>query len=183
MAYQLHNKIKKHGIKMADKGKKEKGEGGGGLSPKVILIGLPLYIVQLVAVYFVVVNFIVKPQNPQDGTELVNQDNMEFKDSVVTGKFIYRTDDLIINPADGGMRLLLVSLGLDVPKEEYVTELAEKAPMTNDMIISILRKKKLKELLKIGIRDEIRKELKENFKLVIPEIPVTKIYFNKFIIQ
>jgi flagellar FliL protein len=168
---------------MADKEKKEKSESSGGLSPKVILIGLPLYIIQLVAVYFVVVNFIVKPQNPQDGKEIVNQDNLEFQDSVVTGKYIYKTEDLIINPADGGMRLLLISLGLDVPKEEDVALLGEKAPLINDLIISILRKKKLKDLLKIGARDKIRKELKESFKTELSEIPITKIYFNKFIIQ
>ena len=168
---------------MADKDKKEKGEGGGGLSPKVILIGLPLYIVQLVAVYFVVVNFIVKPQNPQDGTELVNQDNMEFQDSVVTGKFIYKTEDLIVNPADGGMRLLLISLGLDVPKEEMVTALQEKTPIINDIIISTLRKWKLKDLLRVGARDKIRKELMDEFKIQLGDVKITKIYFNKFIVQ
>ncbi len=161
---------------------KEEGGGGGGLSPKVILIGLPLYIVQLVAVYFVVVNFIVKPHNPEDGTEIVNQDKLEFKDSVVTGKFIYKTEDLIVNPADGGMRLLLISLGLDVPKEEDITALQEKTPIINDIIISTLRKKRLKELLKVGSRDEIRKELMAQFKIKL-DVPITKIYFNKFIIQ
>jgi flagellar basal body-associated protein FliL len=81
------------------------------------------------------------------------------------------------------MRLLLISLGLDVPKEEDVTLLSEKAPIINDLIISTLRKKKLKELLKLGARDEIRKELMDEFKISVPDVPITKLYFNKFIIQ
>jgi flagellar FliL protein len=165
---------------MADEEKEGK---SGGLNPKVLLIGIPLYIVQLVAVYFVTVNFFIDAKHPEDGTEVVNEDELAFADSVVTGKFIFQTGDIIVNPADGGVRLMLINLGFDVPKEEMLTELQEKKPIVNDALITLIGKKRLRELMNVKMKPKLKEEIKEMMKKKFPEIKITEIYYNKYIIQ
>ncbi len=166
---------------MADEEKE--GKSGGGLNPKVLLIGIPLYIVQLVAVYFVTVNFFIDVKHPEDGTELVNEDELAFADSVVTGKFIFETGDIIINPADGGVRLMLINLGFDVPKEEMLTEMQEKKPIINDALITLIGKKRLKELMNPKTKPKLKEEIKKMMKEKFPDIKITEVYYNKYIIQ
>lgn len=165
---------------MADEDQEKKS--GGGLA-KAILIGLPLYIIQLVAVYFVIINFFVDVKHPEEGAETENHDKAEFQDSIVTGKFIYNTEDLIINPAEGGMRLMLISLGFDVSEEEMMKTLTEKKPILNDLIITTLREKTLKELLEVSSKDTVKQLLMEGMKTAFPGMHVSEIYFNKYIIQ
>ncbi len=165
---------------MADEEKEGK---SGGLNPKVLLIGIPLYIVQLIAVYFVTVNFFIDAKNPEDGTELVNEDELAFADSVVTGKFIFQTGDIIVNPADGGVRLMLINLGFDVPKEEMLTELQEKKPIVNDAIINLIGQKRLHELMNVKMKPKLKEEIKKMMKEKFPDIKITEIYYNKYIIQ
>ena len=165
---------------MADEEKEGK---SGGLNPKVLLIGIPLYIVQLIAVYFVTVNFFIDAKNPEDGTELVNEDELAFADSVVTGKFIFQTGDIIVNPADGGVRLMLINLGFDVPKEEMLTELQEKKPIVNDAIINLIGQKRLHELMNVKMKPKLKEEIKKMMKEKFPDIKISEIYYNKYIIQ
>ena len=165
---------------MADEEKEGK---SGGLNPKALLIGIPLYIVQLIAVYFVTVNFFIDAKHPEDGTELVNEDELAFADSVVTGKFIFQTGDIIVNPADGGVRLMLINLGFDVPKEEMLTELQEKKPIVNDAIINLLGQKRLHELMNVKMKPKLKEEIKKMMKEKFPDIKITEIYYNKYIIQ
>ncbi len=165
---------------MADEEKEGK---SGGLNPKVLLIGIPLYVVQLIAVYFVTVNFFIDAKNPEDGTEVVNQDELAFADSVVTGKFIFQTGDIIVNPADGGVRLMLINLGFDVPKEEMLTELQEKKPIVNDAIINLIGQKRLHELMNVKMKPKLKEEIKKMMKEKFPDIKISEIYYNKYIIQ
>ena len=91
-------------------------------SQKVILIGLPLFIVQLVAVYFITANFLlnrVEGSTPNDsGAKTENKDEKGGSNKVELGKYIFLIEDVIVNPAGTeGKKLLLASIGFDLSNE------------------------------------------------------------------
>ena len=96
-----------------------------GFNIKVLIIGIPLFIIQLVAVYFITANFLLSKMQSSSNQEKAKSEEVKSENSegenkkVEFGKFIYVVDDLIINPANtDGKRLLLSSLGFDVASKE-----------------------------------------------------------------
>lgn len=177
---------------MADKKeeKTEKTEKKKGINKKVFVIGLPLFIVQLVIVYFVTVNFLVKPAAITKGEEKVetkqSKEAEESSDeSEDEGKsFIFPIKDLIINPArTGGKRLLLLSVGFDVSSEEAKKTLEEKEMALRDMIISTLSRKTLSELSGPSQKDSLKSELSSHLKKIVPKLKVKHVYFSKYVIN
>ncbi len=164
-----------------------------GLNSKIFIIGLPLFIVQLVIVYFVTANFLIKPSNAvpnKEGTEVHQskgddeEAESEEEDSGDEGSFIYTIDDLIINPArTSGKRLLLLSVGFDVKSEEAKKKLEEKDVVLRDMIISTLSRKTLFELSGPDRKDSLKVELKKSLKALIPKVKVKNVYFSKYVIN
>ena len=94
---------------------------------KVILFGLPLFILQLIVVYFVTANILLnkvqgnstvqQPTTIKTETSKGNPDakEAETKKKPEIGKFIYSVDDVIVNPAGtNGDQLLLTSIAFDI---------------------------------------------------------------------
>lgn len=169
-----------------------------GFNIKVLIIGIPLFIIQLVAVYFITANFLLSKM--QSGshqekakTEEVQEDATEEGKAEVSegenkkvefGKFIYVVDDLIINPANtDGKRLLLSSLGFDLASKENEEELKAKDVLLKDAIISVMSSKSLPQLANMAYRDTLRMEITSKIQQLMPKVKINTIYFSKYILQ
>lgn len=172
---------------MADKEKKEK---KGGMM-KMIIIGLPLFIIQAVAVYFVTANVLLSrfeaenevniEQSNENGT---SEEEETGPDLAELGKNIYPIEDIIVNPAGtDGKKLLLASLGFDVAPAEAMKEFEAKEILVKDIIISIMSKKTLSFLKQNSYKDTLRAEIISSLQEFLPEVTINRIYFSKYIIQ
>lgn len=164
--------------------------------PKVLLIGLPIFIVQLVAVYFITANILLSghtksASQTEDGktentTEQSQEENSgkEGEHNTNTAGLIYSLDDLIVNPANtNGKMLLLASVGLSVENEESKKTLEEKQVVVKDAVISVLSSKSVTQLGSATYRDTLKVEILKNLSVQLPGSKVNNIYFSKFIIQ
>lgn len=164
--------------------------------PKVLLIGLPIFIVQLVAVYFITANILLSghtksASETEDGktentTEQSQEENSgkEGEHNTNTAGLIYSLDDLIVNPANtNGKMLLLASVGLSVESEESKKTLEEKQVVVKDAVISVLSSKSVTQLGSATYRDTLKVEILKNLSVQLPGSKVNNIYFSKFIIQ
>lgn len=162
-----------------------------GLNLKVILFGLPLFMLQLVVVYFVTANVLLNKikENEElaksDTTQVKAEDTLKAeKQKVELGKFVYVVDDLIINPAQtDGKRLLLSSIGFDIPTEQSQQELKEKEVIVKDAIISVLGSKTMDKLGNSAYRDTLRIEISHRLAELMPEVKINNVYFSKYILQ
>ncbi len=164
-----------------------------GFNFKIVLIGVPLFVLQLVIVYFVTANFLVKPalsahaeqvkEHGADGEEADAEAEAEEEED--SGEsFIYPIEDLIINPAHtNGKRLLLLSVGFEVKSEEAKKKLEEKEVIVKDMIISTLSKKTLHELNNPQEKDSLKIELSEQIKKLMPKTKIKNVYFSKYVLN
>lgn len=158
------------------------------LKNKFIVIGLPLFIVQLIAVYFITANILLTrmDENKQHGA--AKPDSTKKVESAVqtseTGKFIFSIEDIIINPAGtDGKRLLLTSLGFDINSEEDKTMLQIKDVIVKDAVITSLSSVPLDKLNDFSYRDTLKMTLSYKMKQMIPAVKINRIYFSKFILQ
>ncbi|MFA7418961.1 MAG: flagellar basal body-associated FliL family protein [Melioribacteraceae bacterium] len=160
-----------------------------GFNIKILLFGLPLFIIQLVAVYFITANFLLNKMHAseagadgtgkKDSTEVVKEEKpSEF------GKFIHEIQDQIVNPVGtDGRRLVMVSLGFDVPTEENKKELEAKDVLLKDAVLSVMSSKDLTQLSNMAYRDTLRTEITSRLHKTMPEVKINTIYFSKYIIQ
>ncbi len=156
---------------------------------KIILIGLPIFIVQLVAVYFITANFLLnRVQGLTTGANTKtgqNQgENAGKKEKVELGKFIYLIEDIIVNPAQtDGKKLLLASIGFDLSSPEEQQELKSKEVLVKDVIVSTLSSKTLEQLSDSSYRDTLKNEIGQKIISLVPNLKLNAVYFSKYIIQ
>ena len=161
------------------------------LNTKILIFGIPIFMVQLVVVYFVTANILMKkfessalvknPGTDSNSSQINPVSNVPAADY---GKFIYSIDDIIVNPADtDGKRLLLTSVGLDVAKVEMENDIKTREPMVKDAIISTLSSKSIDQLDDSAYRDTMKTEIIGKLKKLIPSVAINNIYFSKYIIQ
>lgn len=165
-------------------------EKGRGLNLKILLFGIPIFIVQLVVVYFVTANVLLdKIQTGQTPAEPVNSEVKKEEEhpkaaSNELGKFVYMVEDVVINPANSeGKRLLLSSLGFDISTEQEHQELKSKEFLLKDAVISIMSSKDVARLSNIVYRDTLRTEIIKRISVLMPKVKVNTIYFSKYILQ
>ena len=165
------------------------------INPKVLLFGVPLFILQLLIVYFVTANILmskIHQNNPElaedeskSGQQQESVDSTEQKQpDVELGKFIFLVEDVIVNPAGTeGKRFLLTTVGFDISSDEEMKELQSKEVLVKDMVISKLSSKDISQLNNAAYRDTIRTEISGEIKKLIPRVKVNNIYFSKYIFQ
>jgi len=169
-------------------------EKGSLKKPKLLIIGLPVFVVQLVLVYFITANFLVNNTQGSINRSSVEKNSTvkeqpsdstaENNSSESSGNFIYNVDDVIVNPANtNGKMLLLTSIGLDCEKEDTKKNLESKQIVVKDIIISVLSSKTVDQLSQMTYRDSIKTELTGKLKKQIPDAKINNVYFSKFIIQ
>ncbi len=164
----------------------------GGFNIKILLIGLPLFIIQLVVVYFITANFLLSSITPSE-EEADNHSEKKPKKAKVkkhsdeeasAGNFFFTVDDVIINPAGtNGQRLMLASVGFDVETEEEAKVLKEREVLVKDIIISTLSSKTLTELSQVGFKDSLKNELSTILTEKMPDLAINNVYFSKYILQ
>jgi flagellar FliL protein len=166
-------------------------------NPKVLMIGLPIFIVQLVAVYFITANILIpsghtsatkEGETTEETTEATEEKSGETKEGKTSESgesgLIFSVDDMIVNPAQtNGKMLLLASLGLSVENEESKKVMEEKQVIVKDAIISVLSSKSVTQLGSATYRDTLKTEILKNLAVQMPGSKVNNIYFSKFIIQ
>lgn len=157
-----------------------------GSMQKVLIIGLPLFIIQLVVVYFVT-GFLLSGKVSHSGEE-TKEEKMQVEEGEVPpenlGVFVNTLEDIIVNPSDtDGKRLLLTSVSIDVATEENLNEVKNKEPLVKDIIISTLAAKTISELGDPSKRDSIKIEISDKLRSVMPAIGIDQIYFSKYIMQ
>lgn len=161
-----------------------------GFNAKILLIGLPLFIIQLIAVYFITANILLP--KIQSHTSSVAVDSVENGEANVSdsikhlelGKYVYVVEDLIINPAGtDGKRLLLTSIGFDLLTDQNQKELKEKEVLVKDAVISVLSSKDMAHLSDALYRDTLRMEISQKITQLIPGVKINNVYFSKYILQ
>ncbi len=160
---------------------------GSSFKPKVLIIGLPIFIVQLAAVYFITANILLSngaSNNSHSSEETTTEEPADTTATISASEVIYNLDDMIINPAQSnGKMLLLASLGISVDGEASKKILGEKQVVVKDAVITVLTGKNVEQLNNIAFRDTIKSEIISSLGSLIPEAGINNIYFSKFIIQ
>ncbi|MCX7984343.1 MAG: flagellar basal body-associated FliL family protein [Bacteroidetes bacterium] len=145
-----------------------------------LMVGIPLFIVQVVVVYFLVAKFFgadVQPPNSQQRT--VEQQHTGGE----TGK-IFVVKDMIVNPAGtNGSRYLLVTVGLEASSSKVYDELQQKEVQVCDVLNALFASKTLWELIDVTKRETLRKEVAKRTSALLTNGTVTNVYFSKYIIQ
>lgn len=160
----------------------------GRFNSKVFIIGVPLFIVQLVAVYFITANLLlsqIEKNNPsKDGSSKTKTEQVKNDKKIEYGKYLYSLDDIIANPANtDGKRLVLASVALDLKSEDEEQKLKKREAVVRDIITSALSSKNLEQLSQNDYRDSLKIGIAQNIQKMLPDIHLNKVYFSKFIIQ
>lgn len=161
-------------------------------NPKVIIFGLPIFVVQLIAVYFITANILLKKMDGRT-VERVDPPVTVVKDDVkqVTdtanqklGEHIFQIEDIIVNPANTqGQQLLLSSVAFDVTEAIIAKDLDKKQILLKDLIISVLSSKTITQLSSIDYRDSLRVEISNKVQNKFPNVKINRVYFSKYIIN
>ncbi|MBP9211483.1 MAG: flagellar basal body-associated FliL family protein [Bacteroidetes bacterium] len=148
---------------------------------KILMIGVPIVLVQIVLIYFVFVKFIAPSMTGGQQHSAEAEPAAEVKEEASQVLVI---KDLIINPAGtNGTRFLLTTVGLEVPTAEIKAELEQKEIQTRDILNSVLTSKGLEELTIPQFKETLRKEILEKVNANLKTGKVRNVYFSKFIIQ
>lgn len=167
------------------------------MKPKLFIIGLPLFIVQLVVVYFITANILIPKNHSESDKEEVKQEQQseekksdEEKESrseksvESIGENIFNLDDIIVNPAEtNGKTLVLASLGFDLKTPEAKKTMEEKVIIVKDAVITLLSSKTVPQLSNTAYRDSLKSEIISDLSRKMPGVGINNIYFSKFIIQ
>ncbi len=158
-------------------------------NPKVLIIGLPVFIVQLVVVYFITANFLVNSAHNEKGNDknpskTEHTEEQKTSEEKTVPQVIMNIDDMIVNPAGtNGKMLLLASLGIAVDGEESKKVLEDKQVVVKDAIISVLSAKTIDQLSQTVYRDSLKTDIISRLASHVPNAKIANVYFSKFIIQ
>ncbi|MBU1097658.1 MAG: flagellar basal body protein FliL [Ignavibacteriae bacterium HGW-Ignavibacteriae-2] len=167
----------------------------GSSNSKIFMIGLPVFIIQLVVVYFITANILLDKFKEQYKHEAVlgdlalldtvkSEEKSKETAPVEFGKFIHTIDDIIVNPANTtGQQLLLTSIAFDLGSEENKKELESKDILVKDLVLSILSSKSVAKLGNNLYKDSLRTEISEKVQGYLPKLKINRIYFSKYIIN
>lgn len=178
------------------------------MKSKILIIGLPLFIVQLVVVYFITANILLsqnqssekkseqkeelkkeEKSSDEHKTDEKKNDEAEKNDGNKSsgksvGEFLFTLDDVICNPAESnGKILVLTSIGFDMNSAESKKVMEEKTVILKDVVISSIARKTVSELNNVAKRDSLKMQIVQNIESKIPNIKINDLYFSKFIIQ
>ncbi len=161
---------------------------------KVVIFGVPAFIVQLILVYFITANILMDKVG--NGAHSGNSGEVTEESKAgehgeegeshgaAAGQYIYSIDELIINPANtNGRQLLLTEIAFDMADEKSKAELEAKDFLVKDMVISVLSSKSTKFLGDVSQRDSLRSEISHKLTGFMPDLKLNKVYFSRFIIQ
>jgi flagellar FliL protein len=149
---------------------------------KVFIFGVPIFLVQVVVIYFLVTKFVyAQPDTQTPGAQQAEHTPDAAAD---TARELFVVNDLIVNPAGtNGTRFLLTTVGVEVASAQAKAELAGKEIQVRDALISILTSKSLDQLGRMEQREVLRKEIAQRVGEMLTSGKPQNVYFGKFIIQ
>ncbi len=155
---------------------------------KLVMFGVPIFLVQLVLVYFLITKVLMPaPSGPATAEAEATEEPAATEGHGSEGGSdgsIYVVKDLIVNPAGtNGTRFLLTTVGFEVTTPEGLKELETKDVMVRDALNTILTSKDLATLVNVEGREALRKEIEEKVGSLLRTGTLTNVYFSKFIIQ
>ena len=147
---------------------------------KLILFGVPVFLVQLVAIYFLMSKFVVPSSAAKESAKPA-----ETKEAAEhPAQSIFVVKDIIVNPAGtNGTRFLLTTIGLEVTTPEAQNDLEKKEVQVRDILNSVLTSKGLDDLVNVEQREALRAEIFQKVSELVKSGTLANVYFSKFIIQ
>jgi len=173
------------------------------LSVKVIILGISLFSLQLVVIYYLTSELIV-PKTSGKQVAIASESNppvvegftrgFEPQDSETTilgsevnnagEENLFVIKDLIINPArTNGARFLLTTIGFRMSNKEALLEMETNNIRVCDILNTILTNKTIDQLVSVALRDSLKAEIGHGVNKVVRNGKLLSVYFSKFIIQ
>jgi flagellar FliL protein len=150
---------------------------------KLVMIGVPVFLVQLVMLFFVATKFVGSPSTGPASQAAESAPPSKGEEGA-EGPRMFVVKDLIVNPAGtNGTRFLLLTVGIEASTGEGLKELEGKEIQVRDVLNTVLTSKGLDELAGVERREELRGEIQTKLGTLIKAGAVTNVYFSKFIIQ
>jgi flagellar FliL protein len=154
----------------------------------LIIIGVPVFLVQLVFLYFIFTKIMGGGSSSATGnkSEKGDENSLKKEEKPADGgeQKVFVIKDIIVNPAGtNGTRYLLTTVGIAVSSADLEKELTNKEVMIRDALNTILASKQLGELSDNAIKDRLKKEIEDKVNTMLEKGKVTNVYFSKFIIQ
>lgn len=151
-------------------------------SKKLIIIGIPIFVVQLAILYFLIAKFVVPSTNVEHAPVKTSEEETQKTENATQNIFLIK--DIIINPAGtNGTRFLLTTVGIEVSTPEAQQELEKKELQVRDLLNSILTSKGLNDLVDMEQRELLRTEISKKVGDLVKSGRMKNVYFSKFIIQ
>lgn len=172
----------------------QQAEKDSGTFKKVLLIGVPAFLVQLVLVYFLTARFLL-PLSLQNAAAITSAHATEAHTADTAAataentadaqeEYLFAIKDLIINPAGtNGQRYLLTTIGFNLSSEEAQKEMEKKEMAVRDALNSILTSKSMEDLIDVSKRELLRQEIFMRGKELVKTGKLNSVYFSKYIIQ
>lgn len=151
---------------------------------KMIIFAVPVFIIQVVIIYFLVAKFVF-PLTASQPTVVHDTEKVDPAIEIQTEEInLFVVGDIVINPAGtNATRFLLTTIGMQVSTEDTYTEMDRKELQVRDALNTILSSKRLDELVNVEHRPLLRKEISEKVNSLLQTGKVEQVYFSKFIIQ
>lgn len=150
---------------------------------KLIIFGVPVFLIQFVIVYFLTVKFISPTNTSQDGSPAGEKKSSGEKFPEEEQQ-VFLLKEVLVNPAGtNGTRFLLTSIGFEVSTPEAKQEIEKKEVQVRDVMNTILTNKTLSELVDFQKREIIRSEIAQKTGKLLKSGTLRRVYFSKFIIQ
>lgn len=149
---------------------------------KLLIIGVPVVLIQLVAAYFIVMYFF-KGDMPETKKEAVVEEVKKEKEEFGAP---YLLEDLTINiPSEGRRsRYFVTDIGFECESEAVAAEMGEREMQIKDIIIGTIMTKKVEQLLSSKfVNDTLKLELRNKVNDVLMEGIVKSVYLSERIIQ
>lgn len=84
---------------------------------------------------------------------------------------------------ENGRNYLKITIALEIAEKRWVEEVQSKMTVLSDAAITIISEKSLEDLKKPNAKDELKKELLEEFSHYFQEPQIRQILFEEFIYQ
>jgi flagellar FliL protein len=69
------------------------------------------------------------------------------------------------------------------PSTAFQTEISTKAPIIDDVIISLISQKKFDDLYTADGKEKLRKEIMDRLNVALPDYRIMSVYFTEFVVE
>jgi flagellar FliL protein len=159
-----------------------------------VKMGIPILLVQILLAYFLA-NYIIVPKLYGNSSSKSREEGVEEAEAEESdgdeeegensdfGK-IFTVEDVIVNPAQSkGAQFVLINFGFEVKSDGDVEKMKAREVQIRDILIRIISSKTIDQLDDAQDKEQLRQEIKEAVKPLLPEGHLLNVYFANYIIQ